>query len=150
MTLTTTTRRYPAVSKVPRVYRPYWQWEDWNAGLYKAPWDLTAEVIAARELLSSPQRLENAMRAVVDAWPLAAEHQLSNMEQNRRAWLGWAACKHAAGATAVATRAAWPQLTDDERDIANACAFRVIRDWEEDNGDSQGSLFNKDGGTWDA
>jgi hypothetical protein len=128
-----------------QVYRPYWEWEDHRAGMYRIPANRHAEILAARKLLSSPPRLENAMRAVVDAWPAAAAHQLTNMQQNRRSWLGQAACTFTVKATSTATRAAWAQLTDDERTAANRCASRVIRDWEEDHAGPivyQPGLFN--------
>ena len=121
-------------------YVPYWEWEDHAAGMYGPPEDLTGEATRARELLANPKRLENAMLAAVDAWPRAALHQLSNTAQNRRSWLGWAACRHAVGATSLATRAAWPQLTDEGRTDANAAADRVIQQWEEDHADAQ-TLF---------
>ena len=113
-----------------RIYLPYWEWEDFANGLYAVPYDLSSEILAARELLSS-RSLYGAMGAVVDFWPRAARHNLTNLHQNRRAWLGQAACRLAACATAVATRAAWGQLTDDERDMANGAADRILREWGE-------------------
>jgi hypothetical protein len=103
--------------------------------MYRMPWDISGETASARGLLAAPARLEHAMRAVIDAWPRSAAHHLSNMEENRRAWLGQAACRHSVNATAYATRAAWPQLTDEQRAAANGVAERVIRVWEEDNAD---------------
>jgi hypothetical protein len=112
-----------------RVSRPYWEWEDHRAGLYRT---LTApgEDVRAAELLTDPVRLLDAMRQAVQTWPMAAEHHLSNPEENRRAWLGWAACMVAVGACARATRYAWPRLTEDERVTANAAADRVVAEWE--------------------
>jgi hypothetical protein len=119
-----------------RVYRPYWEWEDYDAGMYANPRNVLEEAARARDLLADPARLEPAMQAVTDTWPNSTEHQLTNPDQNRRAWLGQAACRLAADATALATRAAWPQLTDDQRAAANACADRVIREWAEDHTDA--------------
>lgn len=112
-------------------YRPYWEWEDYRAGMYRSPRSWMEEQAAARALLADPARLEQAMAAVVEAWPQSAEHQFTNVDQNRRSWAGQAACHHAVGATSPATRAAWAQLTDPQRVEANACADRVIRTWEE-------------------
>lgn len=118
---------------INRVYHPYWAWEDYTNGFYANPRNLLEELAASRDLLADPVRLESAMRDVTVAWSQSAEHQLSNREQNRRAWLGQAACKHAAGSSSLATRAAWPTLTDQAREAANASADRVIRWWEERN-----------------
>lgn len=116
---------------VTRVYRPYWEWEDHAAGLYDPASNLNAEASAAQQLLADPARLEPAMRAAVAAWPKSAEHQLTNPEQNRRAWVGQSACRHAVGAAALATRAAWSHLTDAERAAANCCADQIIAEWVE-------------------
>lgn len=70
------------------------------------------------------------MRAVIAAWPLSAQHQLSNRRQNRRSWLGQAACRFAVDATALATRTAWGLLTDPQRADANGAADLVIGEWE--------------------
>lgn len=121
--------------KVQPIRHPWDRWEDHVAGIYASPKDLTAETAAAHDLLADPERLEPAMKAAIAAWPQAAEHQLTNMEQNRRAWVGWAACRHAVGATALATRAAWPTLTEAQRDAANGCADRAIHEWEETHTD---------------
>lgn len=122
------------MAEIRRIHHPYTAWEDYAAGLYGVPTDLGAETMAARRLLADRRRCLNAMRAVVHAWPISAEHQLSNAEQNRRAWLGQAACRHAVGATGVATRAAWPQLSEEERQAANRDAETVVAEWEEDQG----------------
>lgn len=123
-----------------RVYLPYWRWEDYADGMYAIPWNMADEMERARDLLADPGRLKDSMGAVVDSWPNATSHQLTNLEQNRRAWIGQAACRLAVKATAVATRAAWWQLTDPQRDAANAAADSIIREWEEANDRAQ-TLF---------
>ena len=115
---------------VKRVSHPYTAWEDWKAGMYATPADMAAEVAAARELLANPPGLGEAMRDACAAWPIAAEHNLTNEEQNRRSWLGHAACHYSAGAVRLATCAAWGVLTDDQRDDANAAADSVMEGWE--------------------
>lgn len=136
---------------VKRVSLPYWMWEDHKAGLYRTLAG-PGEDERARELLADSARLLDAMRQAVQTWPLAAQHQLSNTEQNRRAWLGWAACMVAVGACARATRYAWPRLTEDERVSANHAADVVIAEWERANADpdTQGTLFDFMEGMGDA
>ena len=114
---------------VRRVSHPYTVWEDWKAGMYATPANMAAEVEAARELLANPPGLGEAMRDACAAWPIAAEHNLTNEEQNRRSWLGHAACHYTTGAVRLATCAAWGMLTDDQRDDANAVADTVLADW---------------------
>lgn len=107
---------------------PYWDWEDYHAGLYGLTW--RGESADAESLLRLASDLERFMRQAIEQWPKAAEHHLSNDETNRRAWLGWAACGVARQVPAHFTRAAWWRLTEAERTAANSAADRVIRDWD--------------------
>src|SRR5262245_953097 len=113
-----------------RVFYPYLEWEDWNAGMYRNATE-TAAVARSRGLLSNPAKLLEAMRRVVSEWPIATEHQLTNTEHNRRSWLGQAACCIARTSSETDTRIAWGMLTDEQRREANAVADRVIEEWEE-------------------
>jgi hypothetical protein len=113
-----------------RVYHPYTEWEDWKAGLWRQCVAVTDDMDRAALILSSPALFANGAREMLRAWPKAAEHNLTNTEQNRRAWLGQATCCHRAGASESATRFAWWTLSTDARDAANAVADRVIADWE--------------------
>ena len=117
--------------KVRRIYHPYYKWEDVAAKMYELPFDLQSEEAASIELLSNPDGLLDAMTDVTINWPNATEHQLTNQESNRRAWLGQAACCFFAGSTAYATKSAWWKLTIDQRDAANDVADNVILKWEE-------------------
>lgn len=138
--------------EVDRVSVPYYQWEDHRAGMYRLV-PGAGEDERARELLADASRLTDAMRQAVAGWPTSALHQLSNTEQNRRAWLGWAACQVAVGACARATRYAWPRLTEDERVAANHAADVVIGEWETAHAkpeDFQPTLFGFDGEVPDA
>ena len=132
------------VSRIAQVSHPWWTWEDHKDGMYSTAVDWQSKIPLARELLAAPERLEPAMAAVVDAWPISTEHHLTNPSENRKAWLGQAACRLDAGVPAMATRSAWPQLTDAERATANACASRVIREWEIDRGGGQLFLCGED------
>lgn len=111
---------------VQRMKFPYWDWEDYQAGLYdiKRP-DWAGDTSAAIAVLAS-DALEELMRQAVTTWPKAAAHHLTDGGMNQQAWLGWAACGLAARCLAHVTRAAWWQLSERERADANRCADRVI------------------------
>ena len=113
-----------------RISHPYTVWEDYQAGMWTPPVDLPKEVMDAGDLLGNPPGLAEAMRDACTAMPRAAEHNLTNDEQNRRAWLGQAACLNAVSARRDSTCAAWGLLSQDQRDEANAVADMVIREWE--------------------
>jgi hypothetical protein len=82
-----------------------------------------------------------AAKMMLRDWPRAAEHNLTNREQNRRAWIGQATCCYSSNAPEGATRLAWWVLLADERDRANAVADRVIAEWEAGR-DTQTALFD--------
>lgn len=113
-----------------RVWHPYTAWEDYRAGMYGLTDKLNAERGASIDLLRNPAALQDAMLDAVLAWPVAAEHNLSDTSCNRRAWLGQAACCLAHGATQFATCSGWWDLSDDQRAQANAAADVVIARWE--------------------
>lgn len=103
---------------------PYWEWEDYQAGLYGLNWNGT--IADAVDVLSSPVNLERLMSDAVTRWPKAAAHHLTDGGMNQRAWLGWAACGLAAQVPAHMTRAAWWRLSEQQRQLANDAADRVI------------------------
>ena len=111
-------------------WRPYTEWEDWQAGMYRDATAAEREQLmqASAALLVDPHRLVAAMRSVTIEWRLAAEANLHEMPNNR-AWLGQAACCYAAGVPEELTRAAWGLLTDLQRTVANRVADQVIDEW---------------------
>jgi hypothetical protein len=111
-----------------RTFAPYDQWEDYRAGMFLERVDDGA-VRECRRLLSDHEQCEAAMQRVVRKWPVASAVNLTNNGCNRRAWLGQAACCLACGATAVATKRAWWQMTDAARTVANKIADEVIDSW---------------------
>lgn len=111
--------------------RPYTEWEDWRAGMYR---DVPREdeerlTMAAASLLADAHRLGAAMRDVTAEWKHASEANLHE-PPNNRAWLGQAACAFACDVPEHLTRAAWGRLTDDQRVEANRVADRVIDEWK--------------------
>lgn len=70
------------------------------------------------------------MRKVADDWTFSCEHNLSNITQNRRAWLGHAACAYAFNCPEDIVREAWWHLTDEQRMLANNQADLNIKLWE--------------------
>ena len=113
-----------------QVFHPYTSWEDWQAGMWQVPADVTAEMEQAAHILGDPQVFLSAARAMLLEWPNAAEQHLTDMAQNQRAWVGQAACCHLAGITEQATRLAWWTLTPDEQYTANAIADQAIAEWQ--------------------
>ncbi len=71
-----------------------------------------------------------AMLRVLLEWPISCEQNLSNVSQNRKAWIGHAACALDRGFCEDVVREAWSHLSDEQRAAANAQAQRAIEVWE--------------------
>jgi hypothetical protein len=127
---------------VRRVWHPYTDWEDYRAGMYGPAKDFMRERGLSIDLLrDATGALPDAMMDAVLAWPIAAEHNLTDTGSNRRSWVGQAACCLAHDATEFATCSAWWELSDDQRDAANAVADTVIARWEREVWSGAQTLF---------
>lgn len=113
-----------------QVFHPYTAWEDWQAGMWQAPPDVAAEMEQAAQILRTPAVFLDAAQKMLRNWPNAAEHNLTDMAQNRRAWVGQATCCHRAGITEQATRLAWWTLSAIEQYRANLTADRAVAEWQ--------------------
>ena len=115
-----------------REWAPYWEWEDWKAGMYEVPpsSDASRLAIVAAGLLSDSVAFNAAARQAVAAWPVAAAVNLTAVGSNRRSWVGQAACCYRSGVPELATRLAWKTLTEPQKELANEVAEQVIRDYE--------------------
>lgn len=71
------------------------------------------------------------MMSVAKNWKYSCEHNLSNTNSNRQAYIGHAACALAFYCPEDIVREAWHNLTDEQRDSANNEADRAIKYWEE-------------------
>lgn len=118
------------------VFAPYWEWEDYIAGMYGHPKGNTAVLeLLACGLLCDPGRFGASARSVVAEWPVAAAVNLTSRTTNRRAWVGQAACFHTHGVPEAVTRMAWKSISAVARDAANDVADEVIREYERCRGE---------------
>ncbi len=86
--------------------------------------------VEAQSLLCNSELFEITSQKMVDAWPFAAEANLTNRSRNRQAWIGQATCCFAYGSAEHQTKEAWHQLTSQEQAAANLAADKVISHWE--------------------
>lgn len=75
-------------------------------------------------------RYGKAMRRVIREWPKSCEHNLTNLGQNRKAWIGHAACALEMGFCEDVVREAWGYLSPEQQDAANLKAKHAIEEWE--------------------
>lgn len=80
--------------------------------------------------MRNPQEFKRAMAQAVRSWPNSAEHNLTAIECNRRAWLGQAGCLIGVDSPEEPTRIGWHRLTESEQREADRVAQEVINGWE--------------------
>lgn len=80
--------------------------------------------------MADTKRFQSAMYRVICEWPISCEHNLSDLSQNRLAWIGQAACAIEIKCPESAVREAWGRLTDNQRRDANESAKKTIKEWE--------------------
>ena len=114
-----------------RIYYPYWKWEEVKFNMWGDVDDKDIYYKRAFDLMCNCQLFGEWMNRVVVDWSFSCKHNLSNIEQNRRAWLGQAAVSYAIQCPEYITRAAWNQLSDLSRICANNQANISIKMWEE-------------------
>jgi hypothetical protein len=67
-----------------------------------------------------------AMLEVIKSWKYSCEDKLTDININRKAWLGHAACCHKFGWPESLVRLAWGKLNNEQRSLANQQAEKVI------------------------
>lgn len=126
-----------------QIYHHYSKWEDYNAGMWRktSKDDERKYLEDAIRFTGDAELYGDWMLKVLDEWPVACEHNLSDAGQNRKAWIGHAACCLAIGCPESITRQAWGFLTEQQQHDANLKASEAINKWERDNSNGQQELF---------
>lgn len=114
-----------------QVYHPYWLWEDYKNGMwrkeskeYEKQWLPIAIAFTGDHI-----KYGAAMTRVVNEWPVSSEHNLTNLNINRRAWVGHAAVCLELGIPEYIVRTAWKNITQYQRVMANHVADQSIHLW---------------------
>lgn len=119
------------MSSLTRVYHPYWVWEEVSFNMWgSANGDKASLLKQAIEFTGNHELYGGYMMRVTKEWPISCEHNLSNVEQNRKAWIGHAACALAFRCPEGIVREAWGHLSQDQQRLANEQAELAIKEWE--------------------
>ena len=116
-----------------QVYSEYTFWEDYNNGMYDTRYNLEQEeelIAKSISLLTNPNLFLTVCYDVVLFWDVATKINLTNVNCNRRAWLGQAACNYYYKVPEILTRRAWSQLSETQRNEANKIADKIIKIFE--------------------
>ena len=116
-----------------QIYHNYKKWEDYKNGMYDKPINKEDEINNAIHVLSNCDLFEDICRKILKEWNIACDVNLSNVNNNRRAWLGQAACCYEYKVCDISTRQAWGRLIDKQRDDANKIADKIIYEYERKN-----------------
>lgn len=110
----------------------YENWEDFKAGMYRVTYELNKDVkvINAIGLLKNSMEFYETMKEMLKKWEIAARVNLTNNQQNKRAWLGAAACCFKHNTPEYLTRVAWNLLNKEHQDLANQAAERIILEYQ--------------------
>jgi hypothetical protein len=121
-----------------KMWHPYQLWEEFHAGMWRRlPLEMEEPYrTLAIKFTEDAYLYGYYMMRVVDCWKYSCEQNLTDMSLNRRAWLGHAACAFAFCCPEYLVRQAWWELTDEQRDAANAKADEAIAVWEERHSDA--------------
>lgn len=116
-----------------RFFYPYWEWEESQSRLwdfYSAEKDDLPLIILTMADIS---RFSEGMERVINEWPKSCRHNLTDLSQNRVAWLGQASMAILLNVSSIATRKCWSALRDDLKVAANSVAEYWIKEWEKNN-----------------
>lgn len=114
--------------KIKQVWVPYWEWEDYLNGMWSASTN-EEDLKTAIEFTGDHIRYGNAMKKVITSWPRTMLNSLTNTSINRRAFLGHCAVSYELKIPEHITRAAWKELTDQQRFDADKVAQETIDNW---------------------
>lgn len=115
---------------VERVYHPYWMWEETNSNMWgQRPVDRETLLDRAIQFMGDHKQYGKAMLRVIEEWKYSCEHNLTNLTQNREAWIGHAACALEFDCPENIVREAWSHLTQVQQDDANLQAQKAIELW---------------------
>lgn len=119
--------------KIERKFYNYTEWEDYKNGMYsilKNNEDKEIQINKVILILSNQNICYNAMEKVIKNWNVSCKQNLTNLEQNRKAWLGQAACNIEENINEECIRLAWVRLSTEEQNQANKIAEDLIKEWE--------------------
>jgi hypothetical protein len=83
-------------------------------------------------VFSSTDITSHYMQSVINRWSISSQQNLSNLNMNRVAWIGQAACCIYSGVPSKATMRVWKMLDVKDQLRSDNVAIKIIRQWEQD------------------
>jgi hypothetical protein len=112
-----------------RVYKPYWEWEDYANGMWRKVEKEQEEQMLKQAIEFTGNHIEygNAMREVSNEWVNTMLNSLTNTSINRRAFIGHCAVQFKLNIPEYITRMAWKHLSNKQRALADIEAEKTIK-----------------------
>jgi hypothetical protein len=117
-------------NSINRIYHPFWKWEEVDHNMWGKAENRVEMLDWAIRFTGDHIKYGWYMLRVAKEWTYSCEHNLTNKTQNRKAWIGHAACALASNCPEDVVRSAWGHLTDEQQILANRQAEQVITWWE--------------------
>jgi hypothetical protein len=115
---------------IKRIYHPHTLWEEVTHNMWGKSNNREGDLQWAIEFTGDHTLYGSWMLKVVDDWKYSCEHNLSNPTQNRKAWIGHAACAYAENCPEDIVRKAWSYLDEQQQIAANKKADEAIAAWQ--------------------
>ena len=115
---------------IERIYHPYWEWEEVSFNMWGSVGDKDKYLKEAIKFTGNHIAYGFYMLKVAKEWAKSCEHNLTNKTQNRKAWIGHAACAYKFKCPEHIVRLAWGHLSEDQQRRANKQAEQTIKWWE--------------------
>ncbi len=113
-----------------KIYHPYWKWEEVKYNMWGFVDDKDKCLERTIYFMSRHLVFGRYMKKVIKEWKHSCEHNLTDKNQNRIAWIGQSACAIALKTPEDITRKAWSYLTEKQQKLANKQASIAIKLWE--------------------
>lgn len=112
-------------------YVRYELWEDFINGMWRKVDKIEEKKYLEEAIYFTGDHMKYgiAMKSVVVAWPNTMINSLTNNSINKRAFVGHCACCYEFSCPEYITRAAWRELTNEQRYKADLVAQQTIDKW---------------------
>ena len=117
---------------IKQQYHHYSKWEDYLNGMYRNLNKKSEETFLKKAIEFTEDHIlyGSWMLKVIIIWPFSCEHNLTNPNMNKKAWIGHAASCMAIQCPEYVTRKAWAFLSKTQQKEANNQALIAIELWE--------------------
>jgi len=84
---------------IKQVYHAYQFWEDYQHGMWSTLKSIDRKQAVDKAIIFTGDHVlyGSYMLKVIKQWPISCEHNLTDLNINRKAWIGHAACCMATG-----------------------------------------------------